>query len=87
METNGQALVGYLRQQPGRLHVCFEESTWSKWLYEILSPHTTELVVFQTQWQPRTKSDALDAHGLLGRGPARQATGESGSLRRRLPAR
>ena len=47
VKTNGKALVGYLRQLSGTLHVCIEESTWSEWLYEILSPHVAELVVYQ----------------------------------------
>jgi hypothetical protein len=64
VETNGQALVGYLKQQPGNLHLCIEEGEWSQWLYEILSPHVAELVVYRGQWQPGPKSDALDAHGL-----------------------
>ena len=34
VETNGQALVGYLRQLPGTLHLCLEEGEWSQWLYE-----------------------------------------------------
>ncbi|NIP97069.1 MAG: IS110 family transposase [Akkermansiaceae bacterium] len=58
VETNGQALVGYLKQQPGNLHLCIEEGEWSQWLYEILSPHVAELVVYRGQWQPGPKSDA-----------------------------
>ena len=27
VETNGQALVGYLRQLPGTLHLCLEEAS------------------------------------------------------------
>lgn len=62
--TNGQALVRHLQRFPGRLHVCIEESTWSEWLYEVLSPHAGELVVFQNGWRPGAKSDAIDARGL-----------------------
>lgn len=64
VETNGQVLVRYVKQLRGKLHVCIEESTWSEWLYEILSPHVAELVVYQNQWTPGAKSDAIDAHGL-----------------------
>ncbi len=64
VETNGQALVGYLKQQPGNLHLCIEEGEWSQWLYEILSPHVSELVVYRSKWEPGVKSDAIDAHGL-----------------------
>jgi transposase len=64
VETNGHTLVGYLRKLRGTLHVCIEESTWSEWLYEILSPYASELVVYQSVWTPGAKSDAIDAHGL-----------------------
>lgn len=64
VETNGKALMSYLRQVSGTLHVCIEESTWSTWLYEILSPHVADLVVYQASWSPGAKNDALDAHGL-----------------------
>jgi hypothetical protein len=30
VETNGQALVGYLQQLAGRLHLCIEEGEWSQ---------------------------------------------------------
>jgi transposase len=64
VETNGKALIGYLRQIPGNLHLCIEESEWSQWLYEILSPFVAELVVYRGEWKPGMKSDAIDAHGL-----------------------
>lgn len=64
IETNGHALVRYLRQLRGQLHLCIEEGTWSEWLYEILSPHAAETVVYQGEWTPGPKSDALDARGL-----------------------
>ncbi len=65
VETNGKALVGYLQQLPGNLHLCLEEGEWSQWLYEILSPHVAELVVYRSSTRKSgSKSDAIDAHGL-----------------------
>jgi hypothetical protein len=64
VETNGKALIGYLQQIPGNRHLCIEEGEWSQWLYEILSPFVTELVVYRGEWKPGMKSDAIDAHGL-----------------------
>lgn len=64
IETNGKALIGYLQQLAGNLHLCIEEGEWSQWLYEILSPHVAELVVYRAEWKPGQKSDAIDAHGL-----------------------
>ncbi len=59
-----EALIGYLKQIPGQLHVCLEEGEWSAWLHEILEPHVAEIVVEKPQWKPGAKSDAIDARGL-----------------------
>ena len=64
IETNGEALVRFVGSLSGQLHICIEEGTWSEWLYEILSPHVVELVVYQNQWSPGPKSDSIDALGL-----------------------
>ncbi len=64
VETNGQALIRYLGQIPGQLHVCLEEGEWSGWLHEILEPHVAEIVVEKPQWKPGSKNDAIDARGL-----------------------
>ena len=45
VETNGEALVEYFQQMPGEVHLCLEECEWSSWLWEILSPHVSEIVV------------------------------------------
>lgn len=64
IETNGQALVGYMKGQAGHLHVCLEEGEWSQWLYEILSPHAAEVVEYRPQWRPGPKNDRIDAYDL-----------------------
>jgi transposase len=64
VETNGQALVEYLRAIPRPRHLCFEEGTQSAWLHEILSPHVDELVVVGVTQSRGAKSDAKDALGL-----------------------
>jgi len=61
VETNGKALVSYLRGIPGRKHLCLEEGTQSAWLYEILSPHVEEIVVAGIVGSRGQKSDVLDA--------------------------
>ena len=61
VETNGAALVNYLRNIPGRKHLCLEEGTHSAWLYEILSPHVEEIVVAGIGKRPGQKSDVIDA--------------------------
>lgn len=67
VETNGQALVGYVKAQPGELHICLEEGEWSQWMTEILSPHAAEVVVYRPQWRPGPKNDRIDARELAER--------------------
>ena|SRR5450432_4838214 len=45
IETNGQALINFIKTQAGRIHLCMEEGTQSGWLAEILSPHVFKLAV------------------------------------------
>lgn len=61
VETNGRALVEAVRSIPGRLHVCIEEGTQSAWLYELLRPHTAEVVVAVPPKKKGVKDDARDA--------------------------
>lgn len=67
VETNGRALVSFVRHLPGTLHLCLEEGEWSQWLYEILSPHVAEMVVVWPERRGPVKSDALDARHLAER--------------------
>jgi hypothetical protein len=62
VETNGAALVHYLKGLAGRKHLCLEEGTQSAWLYEILLPHVDELVVAGISQSRGQKSDALGAY-------------------------
>ena len=32
VESNGQALISYLKQLAGKLHLCYEASEWAVWL-------------------------------------------------------
>jgi transposase len=67
VETNGQALVEQLKMIPGSKHVCLEEGTQSAWLYEILSPHATEVVVTMVPESRGQKDDQRDAFALAER--------------------
>ena len=66
VETNGQALVGFLKTIPGTLHLCLEECTQAAWLTEILSPHVKRLVVlgFGERAPRGNKDDQRDAFAL-----------------------
>lgn len=62
VETNGRALIEFIKTVPGRTHLCLEEGTQSGWLYEVLSPHVDEIIVTHLQQQSRgRKDDETDA--------------------------
>jgi hypothetical protein len=64
IETNGQALIEFLKTQAGELHVCIEEGTQAGWLVEILSPHAEQIVVVHVSESRGQKSDQHDAFAL-----------------------
>jgi len=61
VETNGRALVEAVKGVAGDVHLCLEEGTQSAWLHEILSPHTSELVVSVPEKKRGPKDDLRDA--------------------------
>ncbi len=74
VETSGEALVAHVKSLGGELSICLEESEWSEWLAEILSPHAREVVVCRPPWRPGAKSDRIDAADLA----ERLRTGKAG---------
>jgi transposase len=51
----------------GDLRVTFEEGTWSTWLYDLMKPHVTEVLVCNTRKNTSrngSKSDRIDARKL-----------------------
>jgi transposase len=64
VETNGRALVSYMKLVPGHKHLVLEEGTQSEWLYEILQPHVDSIVVTRAERNTGAKSDAIDAFAL-----------------------
>lgn len=82
VQTNGRALVGYLQQLAGRLHLAIEECEWSQWLFEILSPHVVAIVVHGRK-RRGSKSDTLDAEDLA----RRLRTGQIGKPIFKAPGR
>jgi transposase len=81
VETNGQALVEFVRVIPGRRHLCLEEGPQSQWLYEILSPHVHDLAVVRGEKNVGNKNDGLDALRLA----ERMRTGDLGSRIFKMP--
>jgi transposase len=61
VETNGHALVEAIHGIPGRIHLCLEEGAQSSWLYEILAPRVSEIVVTVPEENKGAKDDLRDA--------------------------
>lgn len=64
VETNGSALVEYVKQIAGTKYLVLEEGTQSSWIHEILRPHVQDIVVTMPTRRSGTKSDAADAMAL-----------------------
>jgi len=64
VETNGQALRTSVKALAGQKSICLEEGELSEWLYELLMPLASRVVVVQAQRRTGTKNDAVDAWQL-----------------------
>src|SRR6202158_1293299 len=68
IETKASTLLQFIHGLRGDLQVTFEEGTWAGWLYDLLKPHVTELVVCNPRkialLKDGSKSDRIDAHKL-----------------------
>src|ERR1700680_1455525 len=68
IETKASTILQFFQGLRGSLHVTFEEGTWATWLYDLLKPHITELVVCNPRrnalLKEGSKSDRIDARKL-----------------------
>src|ERR1700730_17612894 len=68
IETKTSAILEFVDGLRGDLHVTFEEGTWAAWLYDLLKPHVTELVVCDPRknasMREGNQSDKIDARRL-----------------------
>jgi transposase len=68
IETKAITILDFLKGLRGSLHVTFEEGTWAAWLYDLIKPHVTELVVCNPRrnalLKEGSKSDRIDARKL-----------------------
>jgi transposase len=68
IETKAFTLLDFLKGLHGSLHVTLEEGTWAAWLYDLLKPHVSELVVCNPRrnalLKEGSKSDRIDARKL-----------------------
>jgi hypothetical protein len=68
IETKASTVVQFVRGLRGDLHVTLEEGTWAAWLYDLLRPHVTEVLVCDPRknalLKAGNKSDRIDARKL-----------------------
>src|SRR6202789_3779042 len=68
IETKASMILDFIDGLRGELQVTFEEGTWATWLYDLLKPHVTKLVVCDPRrngyLKQGSKSDRIDARKL-----------------------
>src|SRR6202165_5506795 len=68
IETKASVILQFIDGLRGDLQVTFEEGTWAAWLYDLLKPHVTELVVCDPRknasMREGNQSDKIDARRL-----------------------
>jgi transposase len=68
IETKASMLLDFLHGLHGELHVTLEEGTWAAWLYDLLKPHVTEVLVCNPRknalLKQGSKGDQIDARKL-----------------------
>jgi transposase len=68
IETKANIILDFVHGLRGELQVTFEEGTWAAWLYDLLKPHVTKLVVCDPRrnalLQDGNQNDRVDARKL-----------------------
>jgi transposase len=68
IEAKANTILEFIDGLRGEVHVTFEEGTWSEWLYDLLKPHVTKLVVCDPRRNALLKegnqNDRVDARKL-----------------------
>ena len=68
IETKASTILQFIDGLRGDLRVTFEEGTWAAWLYDLLKPHVTKIVVCNPRrnalLKEGNKSDRIDARKL-----------------------
>src|SRR5438045_5978304 len=66
--THAAAILSFIRGLRGTLRITFEEGTHSSWLYDLLRPYVTEVLVCNPRknalLKSGNKSDQIDARKL-----------------------
>src|SRR5262245_33669886 len=65
IETKASTILQFIDGLRGDLRVTFEEGTWAAWLYDLLKPHVTEVLVCNPRkaalLKNGSKGDRIDA--------------------------
>ena len=68
IETKASTILQFIQGLRGDLHVTFEEGTSAAWLYDLLKPHVTKIVVCDPRknasMKEGNKNDKIDARRL-----------------------
>ena len=68
LETKASTILQFIHGLRGELYVTFEEGTWSAWLYDLLRPYVTNIVVCDPRHtallKEGSKNDRIDARKL-----------------------
>jgi transposase len=68
IETKALTIIQFVQGLRGDLHVTLEEGTWAAWLYDLLRPHVSEVLVCDPRknalLNAGNKSDRIDARKL-----------------------
>src|SRR5882672_2966234 len=68
IETKAATILQFIQGLRGNLHVTLEEGTWATWLYDLLKPHVTKIVVCDPRrnalLKEGNKGDKVDARKL-----------------------
>lgn len=68
IETKASMILQLVDGLRGELHVTFEEGTWAAWLYDLLKPHVSKLVVCDPRknasMREGSQNDKIDARRL-----------------------
>jgi hypothetical protein len=68
VETKAATILQFIEGLRGELYVTFEEGTWAAWLYDLLKPHVTKVVVCNPRknalLKAGNKGDRIDARKL-----------------------
>ena len=68
IETKASTILQFIQGLRGDLYVTCEEGTWAAWLYDLLKPHVTKVVVCNPRknalLKEGSKSDKIDARKL-----------------------